>query len=82
MAEWHDRKVLPDQDDGISLTREMSRVFQEGRGRPVNDSWKLSKIGRKVVFTICFESLFVQVGKILEITIYLFEEMKYNHCAK
>jgi NAD+ diphosphatase len=31
MAEFYDRHNLPAQDDGISLTREMIRVFQEGR---------------------------------------------------
>lgn len=31
LAEWHDRKALPAHDDGISLTREMIRVFEEGR---------------------------------------------------
>ena len=31
LAEWHDRKQLPAKDDGISLTREMIRVFEEGR---------------------------------------------------
>ena len=31
MAEFYDRRNLPAQDDGISLTREMIRVFQEGR---------------------------------------------------
>ena len=30
MADWYDRKALPAQDDGISLTREMIRVFEEG----------------------------------------------------
>ena len=30
LAEWHDRHALPAQDDGISLTREMIRVFAEG----------------------------------------------------
>ncbi len=29
-GEWFDRKEIPIQDDGISLTREMIRVFQEG----------------------------------------------------
>lgn len=29
-AEWHDRNALPAQDDGISLTREMMRVFACG----------------------------------------------------
>lgn len=31
LAEWHDRHNLPAHDDGISLTREMIRVFEEGR---------------------------------------------------
>jgi NAD+ diphosphatase len=31
MAEFYGRRNLPAQDDGISLTREMIRVFQEGR---------------------------------------------------
>ena len=31
LAQWHDRKNLPAHDDGISLTREMIRVFEEGR---------------------------------------------------
>lgn len=31
LAEWHDRHALPAHDDGISLTREMIRVFEEGR---------------------------------------------------
>ena len=30
-AGWYDRKNLPVRDDGISLTREMMRVFEEGR---------------------------------------------------
>ena len=30
LAEWHPRDALPAQDDGISLTREMIRVFEEG----------------------------------------------------
>lgn len=30
-AEWFDRRALPAQDDGISLTREMIRVFGEGK---------------------------------------------------
>ena len=29
-AEWFDRSSLPAKDDGISLTREMIRVFEEG----------------------------------------------------
>ena len=31
MADWYDRHDLPAKDDGISLTREMIRVFEEGR---------------------------------------------------
>ena len=31
MAEFYPRNALPAQDDGISLTREMIRVFEEGR---------------------------------------------------
>lgn len=31
LAQWHPRNALPAQDDGISLTREMIRVFEEGR---------------------------------------------------
>ena len=31
LAQWFDRDQLPAQDDGISLTREMIRVFEEGR---------------------------------------------------
>lgn len=31
LAEWHHRNALPAKDDGISLTREMIRVFEEGR---------------------------------------------------
>ena len=31
LAEWHDRQTLPAHDDGISLTREMIHVFEEGR---------------------------------------------------
>ena len=30
-AQWFDRGEIPAKDDGISLTREMIRVFQEGR---------------------------------------------------
>ena len=30
MAAWYDRNALPARDDGISLTREMIRVFEEG----------------------------------------------------
>ncbi len=31
MAQWFHRDALPAKDDGISLTREMIRVFEEGR---------------------------------------------------
>lgn len=31
VAEWHHRSSIPAKDDGISLTREMIRVFEEGR---------------------------------------------------
>ena len=31
VAEWHHRNDLPAKDDGFSLTREMIRVFEEGR---------------------------------------------------
>ena len=31
LAQWHHRDSLPAQDDGISLTREMIRIFGEGR---------------------------------------------------
>lgn len=31
MADWYDRNHLPAEDDGISLTREMIRVFSEGK---------------------------------------------------
>ncbi|MBO5657600.1 MAG: NAD(+) diphosphatase [Agathobacter sp.] len=31
LAEWHHRDALPAKDDGISLTREMIRVFEEGK---------------------------------------------------
>ena len=30
MADWYAREALPARDDGISLTREMIRVFEEG----------------------------------------------------
>ena len=30
MAAWYDRNALPAKDDGISLTREMIRTFEEG----------------------------------------------------
>lgn len=30
LAQWHHRHALPAHDDGISLTREMIRVFEEG----------------------------------------------------
>lgn len=31
MADWYDRHALPAKDDGISLTREMIRIFGEGK---------------------------------------------------
>jgi len=31
MAAWYPRNAIPARDDGISLTREMIRVFEEGR---------------------------------------------------
>ena len=31
MAGWFDRDNIPAKDDGISLTREMIRVFSEGK---------------------------------------------------
>ena len=31
MAAWYPRHDLPAQDDGISLTREMIRIFGEGK---------------------------------------------------
>ena len=31
LAQWHHRSAPPAHDDGISLTREMIRVFEEGR---------------------------------------------------
>ena len=31
LGEWYDRDNLPAHDDGISLTREMIRMFEEGR---------------------------------------------------
>ncbi len=31
VAEWHHRNAIPIEDDGISLTREMIRVFGEGK---------------------------------------------------
>jgi len=31
LAQWHHRNALPAHDDGISLTREMIRIFEEGR---------------------------------------------------
>jgi len=31
MAGWYDRADMPAHDDGISLTREMMRIFEEGR---------------------------------------------------
>ena len=31
VAQWHHRSAIPAKDDGISLTREMIRIFEEGR---------------------------------------------------
>lgn len=31
LAEWHERNALPAKDDGMTLTREMIRVFEEAR---------------------------------------------------
>ena len=31
MAAWYPRNDLPARDDGISLTREMIRIFEEGK---------------------------------------------------
>ena len=31
MADWYPRNALPAHDDGISLTREMIRIFEEGK---------------------------------------------------
>lgn len=31
LAKWYNRKSLPAHDDGITLTREMIRIFEEGR---------------------------------------------------
>ena len=31
MAGWYSRHALPAKDDGISLTREMIRIFEEGK---------------------------------------------------
>ena len=31
MAGWYHREALPAEDDGISLTREMMRIFAEGK---------------------------------------------------
>jgi len=31
LAQWHHRQALPAHDDGISLTREMIRIFEEGK---------------------------------------------------
>ena len=31
LAQWHDRHALPIQDDGMTLTREMIRIFGEGK---------------------------------------------------
>jgi len=30
LAEWHHRGALPAKDDGLTLTREMIRAFDEG----------------------------------------------------
>ena len=38
MAGWYDRHNLPAQDDGISLTREMIRVFSEGKEPPAGNA--------------------------------------------
>ena len=40
LAQWYHRDALPAKDDGISLTREMIRIFEEGR-EPVGgpNSW-------------------------------------------
>lgn len=37
VAQWHNRKELPIADDGISLTREMIRVFGEGNEPKFNE---------------------------------------------
>ena len=34
MAQWFDRDALPAKDDGISITREMIRIFGENREPP------------------------------------------------
>ena len=31
LAQWHPRSAIPAKDDGISLTREMIRIFEQGR---------------------------------------------------
>ena len=31
LAEWHHRGALPAKDDGLTLTREMIHIFDEGR---------------------------------------------------
>ena len=31
MAQWFEREEVPAKDDGISITREMIRVFTEGK---------------------------------------------------
>jgi NAD+ diphosphatase len=31
LAEWHTRGALPAKDDGMTITREMIRVFDEGK---------------------------------------------------
>lgn len=38
MAGWFSRDALPAHDDGISLTREMIRVFEEGRDHSIGGS--------------------------------------------
>ena len=40
MAAWYPRDALPAHDDGISLTREMIRVFEEGREPKQTDHYK------------------------------------------
>ena len=30
LAEWFEREDIPIEDDGVSLTREMIRVFKQG----------------------------------------------------
>ena len=31
LAEWHHRDAIPEKDDGMTITREMIRVFAEGK---------------------------------------------------